>query len=353
MKLNINKSILIALVIGFVCTPVYQAIAVLPAPSYLKKIDPRTHKTSWISAAVVAAAVILGISGIAYSVDQHKKELQAQRQTMVEEMPDISRLRRTSIEPRPIAALPEPIFEPEEEPAPLLPAPLQQEPLYENPRMEPVTYPKKTLQELSSGFIKKTYFPDDIFPYIGDGNYEKVQEVLDNGGRVNYVSANFRFTPLTLATEKNNLELVRYFLNHGAETTLEDFNGKTALKYAIENDNPIMVQTLLDKDSDSFVVNSEGSDGLTPLMAAAYYENPYIVNILIHYGAKKKQVNKNGETAYDFLMQPHKNLKKYPTSDRTQETLNRMDISYALTGHRLLPMELPTQPANVKSTKKK
>ncbi len=104
--------------------------------------------------------------------------------------------------------------------------------------------------------------------------------VLKHGADVNFKSRRRYTTPLLLAIENDNSEMVALLLKHGADVNLES-GGVTPLLLAIENDNPEMVAFLLKHGAD---VNLE-SGGVTPLLLAIENDNPEMVAFLLKYGA--------------------------------------------------------------------
>lgn len=62
--------------------------------------------------------------------------------------------------------------------------------------------------------------------------------------------SNFSYPTLIKAIEKGYVEVVQMLLDYGAEIQGKDFQGKTPLMYAIDNDDWDMVWLLLESDAD-------------------------------------------------------------------------------------------------------
>lgn len=135
-------------------------------------------------------------------------------------------------------------------------------------------------------------------------------------------------TPLHIVTEKNYIELIRDFLNKGADPLFSDIKGQTPLFIAIKNNNNETVKTLLAHPSyqdpkawATKTYNNEtaldlairvGSDNIinqliqkefnmpvlnlqqAPLLTAIEINNFPIVKKLIDFGADKERKNING-----------------------------------------------------------
>jgi len=69
------------------------------------------------------------------------------------------------------------------------------------------------------------------------GNPDSIKVLLENGMDVN-IATQKGITPLIFATQQENADLVRFFLRKGADPKLKDTFGRTALNYAIINNNP-------------------------------------------------------------------------------------------------------------------
>ena len=64
-----------------------------------------------------------------------------------------------------------------------------------------------------------------------DGNFSGVRSALDAGANVNARNL-YHQTPLMIACVSGNLEVVKYLVERGADITLRDENGDTALDYS-------------------------------------------------------------------------------------------------------------------------
>jgi ankyrin repeat protein len=125
------------------------------------------------------------------------------------------------------------------------------------------------------------------------------QLLFDRGADVN-TRGKDGWTPLHLASNYGNVEIVRLLLDHGADLdaatgNMEDkpLHQVSYGKYRSQEDGVRVAQLLLDRGAD---VNTRRKDDWTPLHAASYKANAEIVKFLIDHGAEVDAVNKSGGT---------------------------------------------------------
>ncbi len=91
----------------------------------------------------------------------------------------------------------------------------------------------------------------------------------------------------------NDVDRVRYLLDHGAHTEARDGEGYTALINATRFGFADVANCLLDHKADS---NAGDRNQWSPLMYAAWGDNPELVAILIRHGAKLDSADGDGLT---------------------------------------------------------
>jgi ankyrin len=101
-------------------------------------------------------------------------------------------------------------------------------------------------------------------------------------------------TPLMLAAQRENLEMVRYLVNQGADINAATRTGGfTALRFACSNGNYEMAQFLINNGAD---VTQTNEFGWTPLHTAAKYGHPQLVKLLLSNGAQIDAETESGVT---------------------------------------------------------
>jgi len=100
---------------------------------------------------------------------------------------------------------------------------------------------------------------------------------------------------LYTAVKKNNIEMVRECLEHGANANQKGKNGRTALIRAVENNRNDIVLLLINHGAD--VNLSDDVRGTLPILIASRKGNVDIVRILIEKGADINKQDKYGKNA--------------------------------------------------------
>ncbi|XP_075228280.1 uncharacterized protein LOC142328429 [Lycorma delicatula] len=89
-------------------------------------------------------------------------------------------------------------------------------------------------------------------------------------------------TPLQVACEKGNLDLVKSLLDEGANPNTKDYAGWTPLHEAVQRGNIALVETLLNSGA---YINTPGYYNITPLLEAVLKDNIVIARLLLQHGA--------------------------------------------------------------------
>ncbi|KAM7439076.1 Protein fem-1 B [Porites harrisoni] len=137
------------------------------------------------------------------------------------------------------------------------------------------------------------------------GNISDLCDVLDflitNGADVNAFT-NDKFTPLIIASNCNNLNVVNSLIKYGANIHLVDRCGRTALHYSItvvDHDSVTVLRSLIKNGAD---VNALTNDNCSPLMMSSLSGSVNVVTILVENGANMDIQNQNGDTALHYAV---------------------------------------------------
>ena len=103
-------------------------------------------------------------------------------------------------------------------------------------------------------------------------------------------------TALMFAAINNQLELAKVLIERGADVNRQ---GWTPLHYAAAKGHREMIRLLLDNDA---YIDSESSNGTTPLMMAAFSTSPLAVKLLLEEGADPTLVNHDNVSALDIAL---------------------------------------------------
>ena len=101
-------------------------------------------------------------------------------------------------------------------------------------------------------------------------------------------------TPLMLATRRNNPEICHLLLRHGADLTLTDDEGYTAMMFAcVACDSRLAVlRVMLEYVSPRIDLDVRNRDGWTCLMLAVWHKSPACLRLLLGHGASTQGVIK-------------------------------------------------------------
>jgi len=120
-----------------------------------------------------------------------------------------------------------------------------------------------------------------------------IQLMMDHNADVNIQSSS-KTTALMIATNANDLEMVKYFLSYKADVNLKDDNGETALIKAAGTGRTEISEVLLEHGADPNIIPNNKE---TAIMRAAKEGYINIVQMLLAKGAGVKVKNMYGETA--------------------------------------------------------
>jgi ankyrin repeat protein len=135
-----------------------------------------------------------------------------------------------------------------------------------------------------------------LFEACNNNNIENVNKFISEGGVDVNGNDKYGFTPLFIASIRNNVEIADLLILNGADVNP---------KYIDKPDSPLliasslkhleMVELLLSKGAE---VNYENKRTITPLFMACLNNNIGVIEVLLHYGAEPHKRNKKLQTPY-------------------------------------------------------
>jgi ankyrin repeat protein len=141
---------------------------------------------------------------------------------------------------------------------------------------------------------------DEILEAVRDGNVPKLKQLVRSKVKLDF-SDTRELTPLMIAANDNNLEIVKILVESGANVNLKNKeNGKTALMYAAGNGYTEVCQYLI--NSKGILLNAKDKAGKTALMYAVFFARKEIVQLLIESGANVNSRTDTDESAMSIAM---------------------------------------------------
>jgi len=110
---------------------------------------------------------------------------------------------------------------------------------------------------LSRPVEEKYEGPKDICYYAQAGDVSKVEQLLSQGVDPDSTDEE-SLTPLMYACDRGYSDITIALLSHGAKLNIQDNNGDTALHYAVQDDNLLLIDLLLNKGADPLILNKDG-----------------------------------------------------------------------------------------------
>ncbi|MCK9544929.1 MAG: ankyrin repeat domain-containing protein [Novosphingobium sp.] len=124
---------------------------------------------------------------------------------------------------------------------------------------------------------------------IAKGKNKIIEKIINNhGADIINAEDKHKMTPLTLAIQCANKDIIKLLINNGANVNIEDGLKKTPLIKAVEQNNKSIVKLLINNGA-NVNVNIEDISKKTPLMKAVEQNNKSIAKLLIKYGADINQ----------------------------------------------------------------
>lgn len=131
-----------------------------------------------------------------------------------------------------------------------------------------------------------------------EARYDEVEDALLKRPDLNPNVGGLLGRPVLLAyVWRDNQKATERLLALGADVSLQDKDGDTALHGAAETGNVEILRMLLDKGAD---INAKNKQGGTPLMWAAVFGNDEAARLLLSRGANASLKDNDGITALEW-----------------------------------------------------
>jgi len=145
-----------------------------------------------------------------------------------------------------------------------------------------------------------------VFIAVENGNLEMVKLLLDAGAKLS-VKDEEKQTPLMRLDGDAGPELVELLVRHGMKVDAKDKEGNTALIIAAQGAKAEVLKALIDAGADA---NKANKEGLTPLMGAVMNGDVDAVRVLINAGAAINAKDAESRTALDMADEDEDEMQK-------------------------------------------
>ena len=145
----------------------------------------------------------------------------------------------------------------------------------ETPEPEPTaTEVSMTQEEIDDAFLEA----------LRKDNVAEMEKLMAAGATIDAVDRTTGYSPVTIATLRNNPEALNLLIEAGADITVVDRKDNTLLHHAAYG-NSIEVATILLEEGKIELELERELYGFTPLLVAAFQGNVEMVEMLIEHGA--------------------------------------------------------------------
>jgi len=166
----------------------------------------------------------------------------------------------------------------------------QYELLFKSVQDENINIVKELIEEYDVDINEISDNGDTSLIYsVKNENMEMIEFLIENGANPNQED-DFGRTPISYAVEKENLLILKYLIDHGAEF---DITSNKILLFAIKLGNLEIMQYLIDAGVD---INKCSNHGTTPLIFTIEQGNDELVEFLIDNGADANERDYYGHT---------------------------------------------------------
>jgi calcineurin-like phosphoesterase family protein/ankyrin repeat protein len=136
------------------------------------------------------------------------------------------------------------------------------------------------------------------FNAIKVGNINAIKEFIKSGDRVNKHFFNSRVTMLQAAIQNDQPDVVQFLIDQGADIELLSEN-MTPLMHAIQVNNQLIMDLLIEKGAN---INALNLQKKSPLFYCAKNGNIEMAKILVDHGAKIELKDGRGRTAAEYAL---------------------------------------------------
>lgn len=171
---------------------------------------------------------------------------------------------------------------------------------------------KETMQPMAveKTLINQELLQAQLLNALADGYLDEVKRLVAQGASLSMPSPE-GLTPLMVVIKfyepvKQHKEIIEYLIANQADLLERDSEGKTALHYALEDENLFLIKTILNAIKDfpnkDKIIGAQDNQGNTPLHYAAMVTNvPIAQELLIHNASINAQNKEKRQIPLDVI----------------------------------------------------
>lgn len=149
---------------------------------------------------------------------------------------------------------------------------------------------------LFAGSLSALEPQEEILEAVRDGNIVGLKKLVKSKTKLDFVNSR-EMTPLMIASSDNNLEIVKFLIESGADINAKHKeSGKTALMYASSLGYFEVCEFLLSQKA--ILIDAKDKEGKTALMHAVFNARKEVVQLLIE---KKANIHSRTNTEESAL----------------------------------------------------
>ena len=132
-----------------------------------------------------------------------------------------------------------------------------------------------------------------IKPNLKENDLNLIKYLIENGANIN-IANKIGQTPLMIAISANNIMLSKYLLDRGADINIKNKYGQTPLMLAVESNNPSTVKWLIEKGADVIEKDTQGKSAISYIVSSNY--EPSIIDMLLEKNSDLNNQDDRGDT---------------------------------------------------------
>ena len=137
----------------------------------------------------------------------------------------------------------------------------------------------------------KLYWPPTTGPF------EMITLLLNYGANINSEKPDLEYvTPLLIALFNDLLDIAKFLLDSGADPSISDAEGNSALHWCVDNSNLEFAKELLKKGAKKTIDRCSAIEGRSALGMAVHRLNVDMVKLLLEAGADVGMMDYNFDT---------------------------------------------------------